>query len=43
MGGSKFLTQEQRKEVAKINFFVDIARINTAVNFYNNDYAMSIV
>ena len=29
--------------IAKKNFFSAIARINAAVNFYNNDYAMYIV
>ena len=38
VGGLKFLTQVQRKKVAKKNFFCDIARINAAVNFYSNDY-----
>ena len=31
------------KKVAKKNFFNDIAKINTVVNFFNNSYAMYIV
>ena len=31
------------KKVAKKNFFNDIAKINTVVNFLNNSYAMYIV
>ena len=42
MGRSEVLTQVQNK-IAMKNFFSDIARINAAVNFYNNDYAMYIV
>ena len=43
VGGSKFLTQLQRKKIAQKNFFSAIARINVTVNFYDNDYAMHIV
>ena len=31
------------KKVAKKNFFNDIVKINTVVNFFNNSYAMYIV
>ena len=31
------------KKVAKKNFFNDIAKINTVVNFFNNSYAMYII
>ena len=42
-GGSKFLTQVQRKKVAKKSFFSDIASNNASGNFYNNDYTIYIV
>ena len=43
LGGSKFITQVQQEKVAKKNFVSDIVRINAAVNFYSNDYAMHVV